>query len=165
MPEKYIALRNAISCLGQSAELGWWNSTFLTSNGLAIIEFNFPRAAGFAALNATVAAAKRFHDERIGKRRCNHLFRLSFADEIALQRTVLTAGGEVLDGYACSQEDAIRRLESMAKGKVTAQSGPKRVGDANQAFTPEGFQLLADYYLAGLQQGVACLPYFSNERS
>jgi hypothetical protein len=165
VPEGYLQLRATIAYLGQAGEQGWWNSSFLTPNGLAFMEYNFPRAAGLAALNATSAAAKRFHDERIGSRRCNHLFRLSFADEIALQRTLLASGGTVPGGVATSKEDAIKRLERMAKGKVTAQAGPQHVGDANLAFTPEGLKLLADHYLAGFQQGVACLPYFSNVRS
>jgi hypothetical protein len=163
--EGYLQLRATITYLGQNDEQGWWNSSFLTPNGLAFMEYNFPRATHLAALNATVAAAKRFHDERIGSRRCNHLFRLSFADEIALQRTLLAGGGIVPGGFPISREDAMKRLQVMAKGIVAAQAGPQRVGDAILAFTAEGLGLLAANYLAGFQQGAACLPYFSNERS
>ena len=59
-------------------------------------QYNFPRAPDFAAANATTAAAKRLHDERIGKRRCVHLFRLALGDEMLIQRATQDKGREVL---------------------------------------------------------------------
>jgi hypothetical protein len=66
-------VRMAVGFLGQARLSAWWTSSFLSSNGFAIAEYNFPRSAVYAAMNATSAAAKRLHDERIGKRRCVHL--------------------------------------------------------------------------------------------
>jgi len=68
----------AVAFLGQAGSSGWWNEFISFANGIAIVNTIFPRAAGYAALNATAAAAKRLHDERIGKRRCVHSFQVRF---------------------------------------------------------------------------------------
>jgi hypothetical protein len=88
LPTRFATVRLAVGYLGQAGSSDWWSSSFLSSNGLAVAQYNFPRGAGYAALNATGAAAKRLHDERIGKRRSVHLFRFALADEVLIQRTI-----------------------------------------------------------------------------
>src|SRR4051812_46332727 len=97
LPHRFAMVRMAVGFLGQAGLFGWWSSSFLSPNGLAITQYNFPRAASYAALTATVGAAKHLHDERIGRRRCVHLFRLALADEVLIQRTVQHNGRELLD--------------------------------------------------------------------
>ncbi len=60
LPERYANVRVAVAFLGQAGAAGWWTSSFLSQTGLAVAEYNFPRAARLAAANATVAGAKRF---------------------------------------------------------------------------------------------------------
>jgi hypothetical protein len=81
----------AVAFLGEAYGANWWSSSFLTPNGLAFAEFNFPRATRFAAVSGATAGAKRFHDERIGRRQCVHLFRLSLIDEMLVQRPFAAA--------------------------------------------------------------------------
>ena len=163
--EQYLQLRTAVAFLGQQDGMAWWSTSFLTPNGVAYLDYNFPRAPAFAALNATATAAKRFHDERIGRRRCNHLFRLTMADEIVLQRTLLASASKAAELIPSSKEDAMARIQKLARGKAVPQAGPTRVGETPAAFTSEGVQLLAAHYLAGFEQGIACLPYFSSDRA
>ena len=59
LPHRFATVRMAVGFLGQVRSSAWWSSSFLSPNGLAIAEYNFPRAAGYAALNATAAAAKK----------------------------------------------------------------------------------------------------------
>lgn len=111
LPYRFATVRMAVGLLGQAGSSGWWSSSFLSPNGLAVAHYNFPRAAGYAALNATTAAAKRLHDERIGKRRCVHLFRLALADEMLIQRTIQHHGRALLDSMPRRRDDALKVLE------------------------------------------------------
>ena len=77
-----------VAFLGQAGSAGWWTSSFLSANGIAIAQYNFPRAPAYAAVNATIAGAKRMHDDRIGRRRCVHLFRLPLVDEMLIQQAI-----------------------------------------------------------------------------
>ena len=93
LPQRFAPVRLAVAFLGQPESSGWWTSSFLSPNGLAVAQYNFPRGPGYATANATIAAAKRLHDERIGKRRCVHLFRLSLVDEVLIQRATCLGEG------------------------------------------------------------------------
>ena len=112
LPNRFARVRMAVGFLGQVGLFGWWSSSLLSPNGLAIAEYNFPRAPGYAALNATTAAAKRLHDERIGKRRCAHLFRLALADEVPIQRAIQLNGRVILEPAFQRREDALRSARS-----------------------------------------------------
>jgi hypothetical protein len=162
LPKRYASVRMAVAFLGQAGTAGWWSSSFLTPNGLALAQFNFPRAAGYAALNATTAAAKRLHDERIGKRRCVHLFRLALGDDMLIQRAIQSNGCELLNALPKSREDAIKVLEIEGGEVISVDPGPVQVGDIADAFTETGLVELAKHYLAAFRQDIQCLPYFAN---
>lgn len=125
----------AVAFLGQAGSSGWWTSSFLSPNGLAVAQYNFPRAAAYAAVNATTAAAKRLHDERIGKRRCVHLFRLALADEVLIQRAIQHDGCALLDSIPRRREDALQVLEAEGREIISVEAGPVQIGTATDAFT------------------------------
>jgi hypothetical protein len=154
----------AVAYLGQAGSSDWWASSFLTPNGLAFAQYNFPRAAGYAALNATAAAAKRLHDERIGKRRCVHLFRLGLAEEALIQRALQHNGRRLLDSMPHRREDALRILEAEGRELISVDAGPVQIGTTTDAFTETGLSELAKHYFAAFRQDVQCLPYFANVR-
>jgi hypothetical protein len=164
LPPRFAAVRMAVAFLGQAGSSDWWSSSFLTPNGLAFAQYNFPRAAGYAALNATAAAAKRLHDERIGKRRCVHLFRLALADEVLIQRTLQHKGRDLLDSMPRRREDALRMLEAEGQEVISVDAGPVQIGTIMDAFTEAGLRELAKHYFAAFRQEVLCLPYFANLR-
>ena len=104
LPQQFAKVRLAVSFLGQAGMSAWWSSSFLSQNGLAVSHYNFPRASEYAAVNGTVAAAKRLHDERIGKRRCIHLFRLALGDEMLIQRAFQDNGRELMKSLPSRRE-------------------------------------------------------------
>ena len=162
LSERYALVRMAVAFLGQGGSAGWWTSSFLSPNGLAVAQYNFPRAPDFAAVNATTAAAKRLHDERIGKRRCVHLFRLSLGDEILIQRAIKNNGCGLLNSMPKRREDAMNVLEVEGGEVISVEPGPVQIGTTTDAFTETGLVELAKHYLAAFRQDIHCLPYFAN---
>ena len=125
-------------------------------------QYNFPRAAGYSAVNATTAAAKRLHDERIGKRRCVHLFRLPLGDEMLIQRAIQNNGCELLDSMPTRREEAMKVLEAESGEVISVDPGPVQIGTTTNAFSETGLIELAKHYLAAFRQDIQCLPYFAN---
>jgi hypothetical protein len=164
LPRRFAMVRMAVAFLGQAGLFGWWSSSFLSSNGLAIAEYNFPRVPVYAALNATTAAAKRLHDERIGRRRCVHLFRLALADEISIQRAVQADEWKSFIPTLLRREGALSVLEAESVETISVDAGPVQVGALEDAFTATGLSELAKHYYAAFQQGIQCLPYFAKAR-
>jgi len=123
-------------------------------------ELQFPRAPGYASLNATTAAAKRLHDERIGKRRCAHLFRLALADEVSIQRAIQLNGRVFLEPAFQRREDALGALEAESREVISVDAGPVQIGSLDDAFTELGLSELAKHYFAAFRQEIQSLPYF-----
>jgi len=164
LPARFAKLRIAVAFLGEAEFADWWSSSFLSANGLAIAAYNFPRAAVYAALNATTAAAKRVHDDRIGRRRCVHLFRLSLVDEMLVQQAILADGYRLLNSVPQSRADAIKALEAEGGELISVDAGPVQIGTIAEAFTEPGLSELAKHYLAAFRQDTKCLPYFASTR-
>jgi len=149
LPHRFATVRMAVGYLGQATSSGWWSSSFLSPNGLAVAQYNFPRAAGYVALNATT---KRLHDERIGKRRCIHLFRLALADEVLIQRTIQHNGRALLDPVHSRRDDALKVLEAEGRELISVEAGPVHIGTLTDAFTETGLSELAKHYF-----GLCCI--------
>ncbi len=164
LPARFASVRMAVAFLGEAGSANWWSSSFLSQNGLAVAAYNFPRAAGYAALNSSSAAAKRLHDERIGKRRCIHLFRLSLGDETLIQRALERDGCDLLRSLPKRREDAIAVLEAESRELISIDPGPVQIGTIADAFTEPGLAELAKHYLAAFRQDIQCLPYFASAR-
>lgn len=162
LPVRFARVRIAVAFLGETGSAGWWSSSFLAPNGIAVAAYNFPRAAAYAALNGTTAAAKRLHDERIGRRRCVHLFRLSLGDEIQIQHATQRDGCVLLNSLPKRREDAIKVLETEGGEVISVDPGPIQIGTTGNAFSEMGLVELAKHYLAAFRQDVQCLPYFSS---
>ena len=164
LPQRYASVRIAVAFLGQAGSAVWWNSSFLSPNGVAVAQYNFPRAPGFAAVNATTAAAKRLHDERIGKRRCVHLFRLALGDEMLIQRAVENDGAKLLKSIPQRREDAMKLLAAEGGEVISVEAGPVQIGNTTDAFTEAGLIELTKHYLAAFRQEIQCLPYFASAK-
>lgn len=164
LPHRFARVRMAVGFLGQIGLFGWWSSSLLSPNGLAIANYNFPRAPGYASLNATTAAAKRLHDERIGKRRCAHLFRLALADEVSIQRAIQLNGRVFLEPAFQRREDALGALEAESREVISVDAGPVQIGSLDDAFTELGLSELAKHYFAAFRQEIQSLPYFANAK-
>jgi hypothetical protein len=161
---RFAQVRLSVAVLGQADAAAWWGSSFLTANGIAYAQFNFPRAPFYAAVNATTMAAKRLHDDRIGRRRCVHLFRLALGDERLVQQSLRADEGEGLRAISLRREDALQVLEREGGEIIAVEPGPVQVGNVADAFTEAGLQELAKHYLAAFRQDIQCLPYFANPK-
>ena len=72
-----LKLRAVVAFLGEKPQAGWWDSAFLNPVGFQYLGLIYPKMAAAAALTAASGAACRLHDERIGRGRVGHLFRLT----------------------------------------------------------------------------------------
>ena len=164
LPARFARVRLAVAYLGESATANWWSSSFLTPNGLAFAAFNFPRATRFAAVTGATAGAKRLHDERIGRRQCVHLFRLSLVDEMLVQQALRNDKGALLNAMPMNRADAMAVLEEEGRETISVEAGPVQIGNVTEAFTDAGVRELAKHYAAAFRQDVRCLPYFASGR-
>ena len=162
LPQRFATVRIAVAFLGQAGAAGWWTSSFLSPNGIAVAQYNFPRSPDYSAVNATTAAAKRLHDERIGKRRCVHLFRLALGDEMLIQRAIQQDADKLLKSVPQRREDAMKLLAAEGGEVISVEPGPVQIGNSDDAFTEAGLVELAKHYLAAFRQDLQCLPYFAN---
>lgn len=164
LPARFARVRIAVAFLGEAQSANWWSSSFLTPNGLAFAEFNFPRATRFAAVSGATSGAKRFHDERIGRRQCVHLFRLSLIDEMLVQQALRSGDGALLAEMPMTREDAMAVLEEEGREIISVEAGPVQIGNVSDAFTEAGVSELAKHYAAAFRQEVKCLPYFASSK-
>ena len=165
LPQCYALLRLAVGWLGERDHSAWWNSSFLSTSGLSFSTYNFGRAPLLASWTATAAAAKRLHDDRIGRPRTFHLFRLPLAEEIRIHDAAAHDRGELLRGMKLSSDELMNFIEETARESIDAPVGPIQVGGLEDAFTDQGLRELAKHYLSAFQRGVQCFPYFSVGRT
>lgn len=164
LDRSYAQLRACVAYMGQKDVSGWWNCSFMNENGRAIAQYNFPRNAAFATLTATCVAAKRLHDDRIGRRQCVHLFRMPLHDEVSIQQVWQSAGRDMGDVIPSKREEAIQGIAAICDEMITVEAGPVQVGSRKDAFSAHGLDELAKHYLAAFRQNVTCLPYFSDAK-
>ena len=146
LPHRFARVRMAVGFLGQIGLFGWWSSSLLSPNGLAIANYNFPRAPGYASLNATTAAAKRLHDE------------------VSIQRAIQLNGRVFLEPAFQRREDALGALEAESREVISVDAGPVQIGSLDDAFTELGLSELAKHYFAAFRQEIQSLPYFANAK-
>tara|TARA_R110002096_G_scaffold70955_6_gene169926 strand:- start:819 stop:1349 length:531 start_codon:yes stop_codon:yes gene_type:complete len=163
--EDLLHLRAIVGFIGQENLKGWWDTSLLETTGIRFLETIFPRSARLAALNSTVEAAGKVHDEATGRMGLFHLFRLpiSLEDRISeVSRTVDLS--EVLRG--CEDIDsAIDRLKGFAPSGVSASEGPVQIGVERNILTKNSVEELAAHYSSAFDQEIQCFPYFGSGKS
>lgn len=162
--DKYVRLRLVVGVLGQKGNRSWWDSNFMSEAGLESLDYNFPRsplAAGFAA---TSLAAKRLHDDRIGRTGVTHLFRLDPDLEILIQRASSRDAGRLLKSFSFDKESLKAELATLAREEIDSPEGPVQVGVLEDAATERGITELARHYHAAFRLGHRIFPYFAAKR-
>jgi hypothetical protein len=160
-----VFLRFAIGLIGQKSQKGWWDCDFLTEAGLDSLEYNFSRSPLSAGYSATCMAAKRLHDDRIGRTGVTHLFRLDPDLEILVQRAATSDGGHTLQALPLDAEQLKVRLAILAQGEIDSPEGPVQIGTLEHAGTERGITELARHYHAAFRLGHRIFPYFAAKRS
>ncbi|MEN3941769.1 BrxE family protein [Prosthecobacter sp. SYSU 5D2] len=160
-----VFLRFAVGFLGQKGHGTWWDCSFLSEAGLDSLAYNFSRAPLAAAYSATCMAAKRFHDERIGRTGVTHLFRFDPDLEILVQRAANHEGAQVLKPFLFNAGALMSELARIAKTEIDSPEGPVQVGTLAQAGTERGIIELARHYHAAFKFGHRIFPYFAAQRT
>jgi hypothetical protein len=154
-------LRIAVGFLGEKAQGGWWDSAFLNSTGFRYLQIVYPKTSASAAVTATSDAACRAHDERIGRGRVAHLFRLNEQTEVKVRFQLAGLKPEDV-ARLCSHESALGvLLETAATAKAVETSGPVQVGTLKHLGKPEAIAQLAAVYAVGFRTGTRVFPYFA----
>lgn len=158
---KAISLRAAVAFLGERAQAGWWDSDFLSKVGFQYLGLVFPRTTAAAALSSASEVACGIHDERIGRGKVAHLFRMPPELEIVLQRDLIEMKLGDLSAY-CVADAAYAVLDTLSGGsKAVAGVGPVQVGMVKDAYSSAAVAKLAATYATGFRAGTPVFPYFA----
>lgn len=156
-------LRTLVGYLGEKEQLAWWDSNFLSSIGLQFLQINFPRTALSAAIHSTAEAARRLHDQRIGKSGVYHLFRLPAALEEDVHHTILDPALALSADLIKDRETALGWLKDHAAPDSTAAGGAVLLGSIRDIQQPLLLEQLAALYHLAFLTNTPCFPYFSHE--
>lgn len=157
---KELALiRAVVGFLGEKSQYGWWDTNFLSDSGQEFLKIIFPRSAVSAGCNAAAEAAKRLHDERIGRGGVYHLFRLPSSIEEAIHRQILAEPDDIY--LLLNSEDiALDFLKRLSSSVKDVSVGPIQVGTEKQILTSKSFENISSHYFYAFQSSTMCFPYF-----
>lgn len=158
---KLITLRSLVGFLGEKSQFNWWDMNFLSSTGLQFLAINFPRSAFSAGCNSVSEAARRLHDERIGKGGVYHLFRFPTSIEESIHKQLLNIDSNELIPYLKDKETALNKLKSFISSSVNAPDGPVQIGTGKNMFSDFAIEELAKHYHNAFSDGKKCFPYFT----
>ncbi len=156
----YLRLRLAVGFLGETNQPAWWDTKFLGKSGLQFLEVTFPRTPLAAGINSVTEAARRLHDEKIGKGGVFHLFRLPLPLEETLHRSLLIDRADRALAAPADAAGALDTLKKLAKGGLRAPAGPVQIGTSRNLATPFAIEELAKHYHDAFCRGSQTFPYF-----
>lgn len=157
----YLGLRALVGFLGEKTQLGWWETTFLSPTGRQFLAVTFPRTSLAAAITSTAEAARRLHDDRIGKGGVFHLFRLPLTIEEQLHQSMLSEALDPILPNLTSRELALDRLRKLCNGGLRAPEGPVQVGTQRNLMSSFAIEELAKHYHDAFNRGAQTFPYFT----
>ncbi len=108
-------------------------------------------------------AAKRLHDERIGKGSVYHLFRLPAYPEEAIHRNLLSAEYNSIISCLNTQDDALDRLKSFFTDKSKTPEGPVQIGTLENIFGELALKKLSMNYYNAFTNRKMSFPYFAEK--
>lgn len=161
LTKQYIILRTLVGYLGEKSQCNWWDTNFLSPVGLQFLAINFPRSSFVAAITSVSEAARRLHDNRIGKGGVYHLFRLPFALEESFHHQLMGVESSSFISAIKDKDEALAQLQALASDTIDASKGPVQVGTEKQIQRKNSITELARHYLDGFSNGKQVLPYFS----
>lgn len=159
--KKFITLRALVGFLGEKPQFGWWDTNFLSSTGLQFLAINFPRSAFSAGCNSVSEAARRSHDERIGKGGVYHLFRFPTSIEESIHKQLLDIDSNELIAWLNNTEIALEKLKGFVSDSGIAPDGPVQIGTGKNMFSDFAIEELAKHYHNAFSDGKKCFPYFT----
>jgi hypothetical protein len=157
----FIKIRALIGYLGEKSQFNWWDTNFLSETGLQFLSINFPRSSFSAGVNSVTTAARRLHDERIGKGGVYHLFRLPSSVEETVHDELLQMDAAEIKGMISDKETALENIETMLSNRATVPEGPVQVGRLKNIMSNFAVSELAMHYYDAFKCGKQCFPYFT----
>lgn len=156
---RILRLRTLVGFLGETHNFKWWDTNFLSPTGRQFLAVIFPRTPLLAGFNATVTAAKRLHDDRIGKGGVYHLFRLPTNLEEDLHKMALSGETDHLSTHIGSKEDALDALAGMSASGGGSPEGPVQIGKTMDIGSEPMIGAIAYCYHHAFANGNMCFPY------
>lgn len=160
---KISKLRLLVSFLGEKAQGGWWDTTFLSENGLSFLEFNFPRSPVMAGMTAAGQAAKRLHDSRIGKSGVYHLFRFPTGMEEEIHASLLEDRPDGWKELIADKEAALAALQELGGSGGKVPEGPIEVCKSGEIYNEGTLAKFADHYAVAFRADFQSFPYLKSE--
>lgn len=157
-----LELRVLVGFLGEKDQFGWWKSAFLAPVSDGFLRPVFPKTKELAKLTGVVAAAARLHDERIGRGRVFHIFRLPEEIEFR-QHELMRAEGALnsIEDALGSSEAAMARLAEIAGASAEAKNGPVQLGDQSVLSSDAWISEAAAIYHSAFSKQTQAFPYWS----
>ena len=155
-------LRAVIAAIGERTDPPWWHTNMLTEVGLKVAGRVFPRTALQAALKSVWVVAQHDHDQRVGPDRY-HLFRLP----PEIERNLFPTPADALDiqhievpisADLTALITSLKEISALNEARPT--EGPVQIGTVNDLSNDEWIRICAAHYLAAVEGGVRCYPYF-----
>ncbi|HOC24336.1 MAG TPA: BrxE family protein [bacterium] len=156
-------LRLLVGYLGEKPQFAWWDTNFLSPIGQQFMTINFPRTALSAGIQAVSDAARRLHDERIGKGGVYHLFRLPTALEEDIHQIILQGHPHLAVARIQNRESALDELKNQSSDITIPGSGPVLLGKISELENGPTLGRLAALYHQAFAAGTSSFPYFSHE--
>lgn len=151
----------AVAFLGEKGQSGWWDTGFLNPTGSRYLGLVFPRTGPSATVMAAAEAACKVHDERIGRGRVAHLFRLPDDIELKIRAELAALDNASLLAF-CSTEAALQSLDEIAgAAKAATTAGPTQLGALKEVTASAVLARLASTYAAGFRKATPVFPYFA----
>jgi hypothetical protein len=158
-----IRSRYLVGALGETASPPWWPTQATTVTGQRFLARLFPRTYQLASLEAVSRAARREHDDRIGRIGVYHLFRLPSADEAAIYDALREPEATELLGGLGSVTDPVARLAALGElagdAMVVDATGPIRRGTVADLHTGATLAEVCATYVAAFEGNRRAYPY------
>jgi hypothetical protein len=158
----YLRLRLLVGYLGERSGFGWWPTSFFDPSSKLFLEPVFPKTLLLAQYHGIAEAARRLHDEHIGRGQVYHLFRLTEETEQNLHKMMQEErpADDVLAALK-NRELAMQLLSSTAGSAGKVSEGPVAIGRLGDIWKADAVQKLAQVYVVAFTKGTKALPYFA----
>ena len=161
LDKSLLELRLIVGYLGEKDQFGWWNSSFFSRVSDGFLRPVFPKTAHLAKLTGVVGAAARLHEERIGRGRVFHIFRLPEELEFRQHEVMRTDKlARFVDKSLGSSDAAMGRLAELAATKEVRE-GPICLGDETVLPTFEWVSQAASIYHTAFSERNQAFPYWN----
>ncbi len=151
--------------MGEESQFGWWESDFFGPTSTAFLSPVFPKAQFLAQCEGAAAAARKLHDERVGKGDDSfHLFRLPEELEQKYHELLLDLGcADEFNSMIADQDSALAFLEKEFAGSASDLIGPTKVGSIGDITSKETINSIANAYAFGFRNNVPVFPFLREE--